>query len=72
MHRLGAWAALAVGHLKKIESLRLRVAAAMGISAGIMLLSGILEAMATAVFYGSLIVAVGCIVVGYFGKSGNG
>lgn len=71
MHRLGTWAALAVGRLRGIESLRLRVAAAMGISAGVMLLSGILEAVATAVFYGSLAVAVCCIVVGYFGKTGN-
>ena len=71
MHRLGIWAAAAAGHLRRIESLRLRVAAAMGISAAVLLLSSILEALATAVFYGSLVLAVCCIVVGYFGKSGN-
>ena len=71
MHRLGTWTAVAVGHLRRIESFRLKVAAAMGISAAVLLLSSILEALATAVFYGSLVLAVVCILIGYFGKSGN-
>jgi ABC-type multidrug transport system permease subunit len=69
MHRLGIGAAWVWGRLRRIELGRHRVATAIGISAALILISSIVEALATAIFYGSLIVAVAYVILGFIQKN---
>jgi len=71
MQRLGAWTARGLSRLRGIEIGPQRIAAVMGISAFAILAAGLIEAVATAVFYGSVAVAVVYIVLQWIQKAGG-
>lgn len=69
MYRLGTWAARALGNFRRIEFPGQKIAAAMGLSAGAILLSGVIEMVATAVLYASLMIAMGYLIFLWIQKS---
>jgi hypothetical protein len=58
VERLGLWTAQAMRRLRGIEAGGQKIAAAVGVSGALILVSGIVEIVATAVFYTSLAAAV--------------